>query len=235
MSKTALITGASRGIGAACARALASAGCRVFINYNHSADKAMRLASELNGVAIHADVSEPDDISSMFETVGGVDILVCCAGISHTGLFTDITDVDWSRILKVNLDGTALCCRAAIPYMIHNHSGRIITMSSIWGICGASCEVAYSASKSAVIGLTKALAKELGPSGITVNCVAPGVIDTDMNANISPEILSGLAAETPLCRIGKPEEVAAAVRFLASDDASFITGQVLGVNGGFII
>ena len=235
MAKTALITGASRGIGAACARALSAAGFDVIINYNSSEKAAEKLAAELGCRALRADVSDPDAVARMFEAAGGVDVLVCCAGIALTKLFTDTDADDWRRVFGVNIDGTANCCRAAIPHMVHRKYGRIITVSSMWGVSGASCEAAYSASKAAVIGLTKALAKELGPSGITVNCVAPGVIDTDMNAALTPETLRELAEETPLCRIGTPEDVAAAVRFLASDDASFITGQVLGVDGGFVI
>jgi len=235
MSKTALVTGASRGIGAACARALSEAGHSVVINYHRSEKEAVALATELGCSLVCADVSDPRQVAEMFGRIGGVDILVCNAGISLTKLFTDTTVDEWRRVFAVNADGVANCCRMAIPHMVSQKSGRIITVSSIWGITGASCEAAYSASKAAVIGLTKALAKELGPSGITVNCVAPGVIDTDMNASLTQETILALQDETPLCRIGTPAEAAAAVRFLASDDASFITGQVLGVNGGFVI
>ena len=233
--RTALITGGSRGIGAACARSLTKAGYRIIINYDRSEEAAKKLASELGCSTVQADVSDPVQVSRMFGEIGDVDILVCCAGIALAKLFTDTSYEEWRHVLSVNLDGTANCCRAAIPHMVHEKDGRIITVSSIWGVTGASCETAYSASKAGVIGLTKSLAKELGPSGITVNCIAPGVIDTDMNASLSPETLRELAEETPLSRIGTPEEVAAAVRFLASEEAAFITGQVLGVTGGFAI
>ena len=233
--RTALITGGSRGIGAACARSLTKAGYRIIINYDRSEEAAKNLASELGCSTVQADVSDPVQVSRMFGEIGDVDILVCCAGIALAKLFTDTSYEEWRHVLAVNLDGTANCCRAAIPHMVHEKDGRIITVSSIWGVTGASCETAYSASKAGVIGLTKSLAKELGPSGITVNCIAPGVIDTDMNASLSPETLRELAEETPLSRIGTPEEVAAAVRFLASEEAAFITGQVLGVTGGFAI
>ena len=233
--RTALITGGSRGIGAACARSLTKAGYRIIINYDRSEEAAKNLASELGCSTVQADVSDPVQVSRMFGEIGDVDILVCCAGIALAKLFTDTSYEEWRHVLAVNLDGTANCCRAAIPHMVHEKDGRIITVSSIWGVTGASCETAYSASKAGVIGLTKSLAKELGPSGITVNCIAPGVIDTDMNATLSPETLKELAEETPLSRIGTPEEVAAAVRFLASEEAAFITGQVLGVTGGFAI
>ena len=233
--RTALITGGSRGIGAACARSLTKAGHRIIINYDKSEEAAKKLAAELGCSTVCADVSDPDQVSRMFGEIGDVDILVCCAGIALAKLFTDTSYEEWRHVLSVNLDGTANCCRAAIPHMVHEKDGRIITVSSIWGVTGASCETAYSASKAGVIGLTKSLAKELGPSGITVNCIAPGVIDTDMNASLSAETLRELAQETPLSRIGTPEEVAAAVRFLASEEAAFITGQVLGVTGGFAI
>ena len=233
--RTALITGGSRGIGAACARSLTKSGYRIIINYDKSEEAAKNLASELGCSTVQADVSDPVQVSRMFGEIGDVDILVCCAGIALAKLFTDTSYEEWRHVLAVNLDGTANCCRAAIPHMVHEKDGRIITVSSIWGVTGASCETAYSASKAGVIGLTKSLAKELGPSGITVNCIAPGVIDTDMNATLSPETLKELAEETPLSRIGTPEEVAAAVRFLASEEAAFITGQVLGVTGGFAI
>ena len=235
MTETALITGASRGIGAACARALAAAGYRVVINYNHSAHAAEALADKLGGLAIRADVSDRRQVDAMFSIAGNVDVLVCNAGISGTMLFTDTAPETWQRIFDVNVNGVYHCCQAALPYMLREHRGRIITMSSMWGVTGASCEAAYSASKAAVIGLTKALAKEVGPSGITVNCVAPGVIATDMNAEHSAETLAALREETPLGIIGQPEDVAALVRFLASEDAKFITGQVISANGGFLI
>jgi 3-oxoacyl-[acyl-carrier protein] reductase len=235
MLKTALITGASRGIGAACARALAGVGYRVVINYNCSQNLALALAEELNGLAIRADVSDLNQVTEMFSIAGHVDVLICNAGISSSNLFTDIAPAEWQRVFAVNVGGVYNCCQAALPHMLRQKHGKIITISSMWGITGASCEAAYSASKAAVIGLTKSLAKELGPSGITVNCVAPGVIDTDMNACYTPEVMESLREETPLGRIGQPEDVAALVRFLASEDAKFITGQVIGANGGFLI
>lgn len=233
--KTALITGASRGIGAACARALHRDGYDVIINYNHSETPALALAEELHCRAVGCDVSDYEQVRAMFQEIGHVDVLVCCAGISITGLFSDVTPSQWRRLFAVNVDGAYNCIQHALPHMIHEKSGSIITMSSIWGITGASCEAAYSASKAAIIGLSKALAKELGPSGITVNCVAPGVIDTDMNKNLTPEDMAALADETPLGVIGQPCDIAETVAFLVSDKARFITGQVISPNGGFLI
>ena len=233
--KTALISGGSRGIGAACVRALARDNLCVAVNYRTSREKAEELALSVGGLAVEADVSEGKAVEKMFEAVGNVDILVVNAGISLQKLFSDTTPEDWRRIFAVNVDGAYNLIQAALPHMIHEKWGRIVIISSMWGLRGASCEVAYSASKAALVGLTKALAKELGPSGITVNCVAPGVIDTDMNGNLAPETLTELADETPLCRLGTPEDVAEAVRFLCSDAAGFITGQVLSVDGGFAV
>ncbi|MBQ4039947.1 MAG: 3-oxoacyl-ACP reductase FabG [Oscillospiraceae bacterium] len=230
---TALITGASRGIGAACARALKAAGYDVIINYNNSEKAAQELATELGAKAIKADVSDAAQVRKMFEEAGSVDVLVCNAGISMFKMFCDMTADNWNRIFSVNFVGTVNCIEEALPSMIHNKFGRIITMSSIWGVTGASCESAYSATKAAIIGLSKSLAKELGPSGITVNCIAPGVIDTDMNAHLTHDIIEELKEETPVCAIGRAEDVAQAVCYLAS--APFVTGQVLGVNGGFLI
>lgn len=241
---TALITGASRGIGAAAARLLAARGYAVVINYCRSADRALALAEELDraghtALPVRADVSDPDQVQAMVDTVLDkfcqLDTLVCNAGISHFGLLSDLTEAEWRHIFGVNVDGVFHCCRAVIPHMVRCKAGRIVTVSSMWGQTGASCEAAYSASKAAVIGLTRALAKELGPSGITVNCVAPGVIDTEMNAALGGEALTALAVETPLGRLGTAEEAARAIAFLASEDAGFITGQVLPVNGGFVI
>lgn len=233
--KTALITGASRGIGAACARALRRDGYDVVINYLSSEDRAKSLAMELGCRAVRCDVADRDEVDAMFREIGGVDILVCCAGISITGLFSDVTPDEWRRIFAVNVDGAYNCIQAALPHMIHEKAGSIVTVSSIWGITGASCEAAYSATKAAIIGLTKALAKELGPSGITVNCVAPGVIDTDMNKNLTTEDMESLKDETPLGMIGAPSDVAESVAFLVSPRARFITGQVLSPNGGIVI
>jgi 3-oxoacyl-[acyl-carrier protein] reductase len=233
--KTALITGGSRGIGAACARELARQGCRVVINYVNSREKAEALAAELGGIAVQADVSDRAQAERMFQTVGDVDILVNNAGIARQELFTDISPETWRRIFAVNVDGAFNCCQLALPHMIHEKRGKIINISSMWGITGGSCETAYSASKAAIIGLTKALAKELGPSGIQVNCVAPGVIDTDMNNNLTAEDMEALRQETPAGRIGAPEDVAAAVAFLASAGGDFITGQVISVDGGMVI
>ena len=230
---TALITGASRGIGRACAAALKQAGYDVIINYRNSEAEALALAASLGGTAIRADVSDREAVERMFREAGGVDVLVCNAGIPLMKMFCDTGKDDWDRVMAVNLGGVVNCVRAALPHMIHRKAGRIVTISSMWGLTGASCESAYAASKAAVIGLTRSLAKELGPSGITVNCVAPGVVDTDMNASLSPETLEELKEETPLGAIGTPEDVAQAVLYLAS--APFVTGQVLGVNGGILI
>ncbi len=233
--KTALVSGASRGIGAACAVSLATDGLRVVVNYNKSREKAEKLASRLGGVALMADVSDPVAVNNMFAVAGNVDILVVNAGIAMQKLFTDTTFADWRRIFSVNVDGAYNLIHAALPHMIHEKWGRIVIISSMWGIRGASCEAAYSAAKAALIGLTKALAKELGPSGITVNCVAPGVIDTDMNCSLTPDTLASLIDDTPIMRLGAPEDVAGAVSFLCSDRAAFITGQVISVDGGFAV
>ena len=237
--KTVLITGGSRGIGAACARRFAAEGYRVAVNYHHSRTEAEELAEELGGIAVQCDVADPVQVQKMVDNVlekfCQLDSLICNAGVAQQKLFGDLTDADWRRVFAVNVDGVFHTIRAALPHLIHRKAGRIVTVSSMWGQVGASCEVGYSASKAAVIGLTKALAKELGPSGITVNCVAPGVIRTEMNGALSQETLSALAEETPLGTIGAPEDVAEAVWFLASDAARFITGQVLAPNGGLVI
>lgn len=244
MRQSALITGASRGIGAACARRFAAAGYAVAIHYHQAREKALDLAREIQAgggraITVQADVSDSAAVDRMVDNVlenfCQLDILVCNAGVARQGLLTDFTDQDWRRIFQTNVDGVFYCCRAVLPHFIHRKAGRIITLSSMWGVTGGACEVPYSASKAAVIGLTKALAKELGPSGITVNCVAPGVIDTDMNANLTPADWDALREETPLGVIGRPEDVAESVFFLASPGAGFITGQVLGPNGGICI
>ena len=238
--KTVLITGAARGIGAAAAESFAEAGYQVVINYLHSAEKAEALAARWSGraLAVQADVADPAQVDAMFaaaeKTFGGVDVLVCNAGIAAQKLLTDVTDEEWRRMLDVHLSGAFYCCRRALPHKIHQKWGRILTVSSMWGQVGGSCEVAYSAAKAGLIGLTKALAKEEGPSGVTVNCVAPGVIDTDMMASFSAEDKAALAEETPLGALGTPKQVADALVFLASDGAGYITGQVLGVNGGLV-
>lgn len=242
--RNVLITGASRGIGAETARLFAENGDNVFINYNRSEKSALALYNELKekGYSVNtvkADVSVPEEVGKMFDEIetlcGGIDVLVNNAGIAQTKLFTDITDDDWNRMVSINLNGVFYCCRRAIPYMVHNHFGRIVNISSMWGQVGGSCEVHYSAVKAAVIGLTKGLAMEEGLSGITVNCIAPGVIKTDMTSNLSEDDFNALKDETPTGTLGTPYDVARAVLFLASDNSSFITGQVLGVNGGFVV
>lgn len=242
MSKSVLITGGSRGIGAAIAVYFARKGYKVAITYNRSiyAAKAMKETMALNGcefLAIPCDVKNPLQVeSAVNQTVsafGCLDVMVNNAGIALQKLVTDTTNDDWQNILSTNLSGVFYGCRAAAGVMVPKKTGSIVNISSIWGISGASMEVAYSATKAGIIGLTKALAKELGPSGIRVNCVAPGVIDTEMNANLDISAFAALAEDTPLGRIGTPDEVAGAVFYLA-DDASFVTGQVLGTDGGII-
>ncbi|WOC32066.1 MULTISPECIES: elongation factor P 5-aminopentanone reductase [Caproicibacterium] len=233
--RTALVTGGSRGIGAAVCRRLAADGFHVIINYRTHAEEAETLAAQLGAEAVCADVSSRAACEQLFARAGNVDVLVNNAGIAQQKLFTDITEVEWRRMFAVDIDGVFHCCQLALPYMIHVKRGSIINLSSMWGQVGASCEVHYSAAKAAVIGLTKALAQELGPSNIRVNCIAPGVIDTEMNAAHGPEVLRELAEETPLQRLGTPAEVAAVVSFLAGEDSAFVTGQVLGVNGGMIL
>lgn len=241
---TVLITGASRGIGTACARAFAEAGYDVAINYNNSAEKARLLADELRAfgvdtVCVKADVSDSAQVAAMFgevrEKLGEPDVLVNNAGISHSGLLTDMSDGEWERLIDTNLSSVFYCCREALPPMIRAHSGVIINIASMWGEVGASCEAAYSAAKAGVIGLTKALAKEAGPSGVRVNAVSPGVVMTDMMAVYSEKDINALKEETPLCSLGAPGDIAEAVLYLASDKARFITGQVLSVNGGMVI
>lgn len=233
----ALVTGASGGIGSAIARRLAADGYTVALHYYKGKSAAEELAAELGGIAVDADISDFSQIDRMVDTVieklGSIDLLVCNAGVSVTGLFQDITDAGAMRLFAVNVGGVMHTAKRALPSMLRRHSGNIITVASIWGEVGAACEVHYSASKAAVIGFTKALAKEVGPSGIRVNCVSPGVIDTPMNAAHSAETMAELADETPLGRIGSPMDIADAVSFLASGQASFITGQILPVNGGF--
>lgn len=245
MKKTVLVTGASRGIGRATAALFGKNQFNVAVNYLHSETKALSLVRQLqeNGgsaAAFQADISLAGQAEAMIDKIRqafgtGVDILVNNAGIAQTKLFSDISEADWDRMMAVNVKGMFHCIQAVLPDMIHNKSGKIINLSSVWGIGGGSCEVHYSASKAAVIGLTKALAKELGPSSIQVNCVAPGVIGTDMLAGLSGGDLAALAEDTPLGRLGTPEDIAQAVYFLASPAADFITGQILSPNGGFVI
>lgn len=244
MKKTVVVTGGSRGIGRSMVLAFAEKGYNVVFCYEKNENAALeteKTARKFNSevYAFKGDVSKSCDVEKLFafteEKFSGADILVCNAGIGRQRLFTDITDEDFDRMIGVNLKGVFYCCRRALPYMIRNKWGRIINITSMWGETGGSCEVDYSAAKAGVIGLTKALAKEVGPSGITVNAVSPGVIETEMNSAFTPEDMAALADETPLCRIGRPEEVAAAAVFLAGEEASFITGQVLGVNGGIVI
>ena len=235
-----LISGGDRGIGAAAARAFYAAGYRVAVLYHSNADAAAALEKQLPGVlAVQCDVASRASCELAFRTVeqalGRVDVLVSNAGIAQQKLFTDITPEEWQRMLDVNLSGAFHLCQLALPGMIRRKAGRILTVSSMWGQSGGSCEVHYSAAKAGLIGLTKALAKEEGPSGITVNCVAPGVIDTDMMAAFTAEDKAALAEETPVGRLGTAEEVAKLLVFLAGEDAGYITGQVFGVNGGLVI
>ncbi len=228
-----LVTGGSRGIGAAVVRAFARRGHRVSFLYEKNEAAAGLVSQETGAAAIRADVADKASVEAAFQTIGPVDILVNNAGICHYGLISQISPEQWDRLFAVNVRGIYNCVNAALPGMLHEQRGSIVNLSSMWGQVGASCEAAYSATKGAVIALTKALAKELGPSGIRVNAVAPGVILTDMVANVDPGVLADLAEETPMGRNGTPEDVAEAVYSLSL--AEFITGQVLPVNGGYVI
>lgn len=231
--RTVVVTGGSRGIGAAIVARFAARGDRVYFLYekNHQAAKAV--SEKTGALAICCDVSDGEQVKAAFARIPEVDILVCNAGICWYGLLSSMEEGDWDRLFAVNVKGIYHCVRAAMPAFLRTHRGSIVTVSSMWGQVGASCEAAYSATKGAVIALTKALAQELGPSGIRVNCVAPGVILTDMCANVGADVLEGLAQEAALGRNGTPEDVAQAVEALA--EAEFVTGQVLGVSGGFVM
>lgn len=230
---TVVVTGGSRGIGAAVVARYAARGDRVYFLYEKNHEAARAVSEKTGATGICCDVADIGAVAEAFSIIPEVDILVCNAGVCWYGLLTDMKDAEWDRIFAVNVKGIYNCVKAAMPAFLRKHSGSIVTVSSMWGQVGASCEAAYSATKGAVIALTKALAKELGPSGIRVNCVAPGVILTDMCASVSPDTLEELAQETPLERNGTPEDVAKAVEALA--DAEFVTGQVLGVSGGFVM
>lgn len=241
--RVALVTGASRGIGRAIAARLGREGYAVGVNYHERKDKADELVAQLRAegceaLAVQADVAVRAEVDAMVARVtdafGPVTLLVSNAGVAGQALFQDVTDELWDRYFAVNLNGARHTIQAVLPHMLHEHAGCIVTVSSIWGQHGASCEVTYSCTKHALIGLTKSLAMELAPSGIRVNCVAPGVINTDMVQVLGQETLRDLAAQTPLGRLGTPEDIAAAVAFLARDEAGFITGQVLTADGGFL-
>lgn len=242
--KVALVTGASRGIGKAIARQLAADGYAVAVHCVRAVVRAEQVCEEIvagGGCAkpYMCDVADSGAVAGMIAAIekdlGPIEVLVNNAGIAQQKLFTDITDEEWHRMMAVHVDGAFYTCRGCLPHMIRRHKGVIVNVSSMWGQVGGSCEVHYSTAKAALIGLTKALAKEVGPSGIRVNCVAPGVIQTDMTAHLDEESLAALADEAPLCCLGTPEDVAAAVSFLVSDKARFITGQVLAPNGGIVI
>ncbi len=230
---TVLITGGSRGIGAAAVAAFAGRGDRVFFLYEKNHEAARAVAEQTGATAICCDVADGQAVRDAFARISDVDILVCNAGISHTGLMSMVQEETWDRLFDVNVKGIYHCVNAAMPYFLRKQKGCVITVSSMWGQVGASCEAAYSATKGAVIALSKALAQELGPCGVRVNCVAPGVILTDMCAGVDPQILREMGRENPVGRNGKPEDVAQAMIYLA--DADFVTGQVLPVNGGYVI
>ena len=230
---TVVITGGSRGIGAAAVAHFARRGDQVYFLYEKEHECAKTVADQTGATPICCDVSDGAAVKKAFAQIPNVDILICNAGIVWTGLMSQMEEKDWDRLFDVNVKGIYHCVNAAMPSFLKKHAGCIITVSSMWGQVGASCESAYSATKGAVIALSKALAQELGPSGIRVNCVAPGVIGTDMCANVDPDIMEQLRQETPVGRLGTPEDVAQAMAYLA--DAPFVTGQVLGVNGGFVI
>ena len=234
-----LISGGSRGSGRACVEYFTKNGDNVAFIYQSNHEAARSVSKDFGATAICADISSPDEakraVDEAIASLGGIDVLINNAGISQIKLFTDITDEDWSTMLNTNLSSAFYLTRAALPFMISQKIGKIINIGSMWGKVGASCEVHYSASKAALRGMTLALAKEVGPSGITVNAIEPGVIATDMNSALSDDIISELKEETPLGRIGAPCDVASLALFLASENASFITGQIIGVDGGFAI
>ena len=231
--KNVVITGGSRGIGAAAVELFAAKGHRVYFLYEKEHSAADAVAQKTGATAICCDVSDSAAVKKAFASIPDVDILICNAGICFSGLMSSMPEADWDRIFDVNVKGIYNCINAAMPAFLKKQAGSIVTVSSMWGQTGASCEAAYSATKGAVIALTQALAKELGPSGIRVNCVAPGVILTDMCATVEPEILEEMAADTPVGRNGTPMDVAKAMEYLAN--AEFVTGQVLPVNGGLVI
>ncbi|MCD8356004.1 MAG: SDR family oxidoreductase [Clostridia bacterium] len=244
MAKSVLITGVTRGIGRACALKFAQEGWNITGSYAKSVENAQQLEREIQAMGVQcqcilADVSDTAAVRRLALLAqahfGAPDAVICNAGISQQKMFSDITEEDWDAMFDVNTKGVYHVIQAVLPQMLEQRAGSIVTVSSIWGQTGGSCEVHYSASKAAVIGMTKALAKELGLSGIRVNCVSPGVIDTDMNRMHGESVMSDLAAETPLGRNGQPEEVADVIYWLASEQSGFVTGQVIGVNGGFYI
>lgn len=241
--KAALITGASRGIGASLAENFAAQNYNVVINYNNSKNEAMELLKKIrsfggNAIAVKGNVSDFNEskylVEKSEEEFGSIDVLINNAGIAEQKLFTDITEKDWKLMFDVNVHGMFNCTHHVVKNMLKKHSGKIINVSSMWGLTGGACEVHYSASKAAVIGFTKALAKELGPSGIQVNCVAPGLIETGMNMNLSRDTIKRLIEDTPCLRIGTVQDVSNVVLFLASAESDFITGEVINVNGGFL-
>jgi 3-oxoacyl-[acyl-carrier protein] reductase len=239
LMKNVLITGGSRGIGRACVEKFASEGYSVSFIYNNSDVQAAELSAKTGTYALKADISNPDNaraaVASAVEHMGGIDILINNAGISLIKLFTETTDEDYYNIMNTNFGGTFFVTREVAKNMISNHSGRILNIGSMWGKVGASCEVAYSASKAAIEGFTKALAKELGPSGIAVNCIEPGVINTEMNSELDEETFAQLCDETPVGRIGKVEEIAEFIFDIATEKSGFLTGQIIGFDGGYAI
>ena len=237
--KLAIVSGGSRGIGRACVEKLCELGYRVAFFYQKSREEAMALSARCGAIPVQCDVSDAEQVNrcakELLEAYGAPSVIVNNAGISQIKLMQDVSDAEWRRMIDTNLSGAFYLSRALVPAMIGAGGGSVIHVGSMWGKCGASCEVAYSASKAGLRGLTMSMAKELGPSQITVNCVEPGVIATDMNASLGEETLRELCEQTPLCRLGRPEDVAELVCFLASDAARFITGQIIGVDGGFAV